>query len=456
MLEIYTDQDSSLGLSSEFVSEVRNVIKKGKKDRLHALIGELHEADVADLLEQIEAEERAALVALWGLDFDFDVIAELDEKIRDEVVALLHPQKIASSVGDLESDAIVDIVEDLEPERKGRVIEALKEPDRAAVQMAFSYPEDTAGRLMHRRMVMVPEDWQVGQTIDHIRRSENLPGDFYHVIVVNPAMVPVGQAALGRLLASHRDVKINSILDENFRTIPDNQDQHDVAYSFNQYHLISAPVTNSHGKLVGVITIDDAMSVLDEEAEEDLLRLGGVSDESLTDRVWGIATQRFPWLIVNLVTAILGSIVIFRFSETIEAIVALAVLMPIVVSMGGNAGTQSLTVAVRGIATKDITDSNSLRVIRREGLVGIINGLIFAVIIGVVGFVWYGSQLLGVILAVAMIITMLVAGLSGILVPLGLKKANIDPAIASSVFVTTLTDVVGFLAFLGLAAVVLL
>jgi len=456
MVEKSTEQNSAQGLSSEFVSTVINAIEYGKKDQFLELIGDLHEADVADLIEQITPEQRAALISIWGQNFDFDVVGELDEKIRDEVVALIPPNKIVSSVGEMESDEIVDIVEDLEPEQKNRIINALPEPDQAAVEMAFRYPEDTAGRIMQRRMVMAPEGARVGQTIDQLRQNHNLPDDFYHIIIVNPVMKPIGQVPLGRLMASQRDVELSMIADEDFRTIPDHQDQHDVAYAFNQYHLISAPVTNSSGQLVGVITIDDAMNVLDEEAEEDLLRLGGVSDESLTDRVWGITKQRFPWLIVNLFTAILASIVIYHFSSTIEAIVALAVLMPIVASMGGNAGTQSLTVAVRAIATKDLTDSNSWRVIKREGLVGLINGLIFALIIGSVGYFWYGYQALGVVLGAAMIITMLVAGLSGILIPLGLKKVKVDPAVASSVFVTTLTDVVGFLAFLGLAAVILL
>jgi len=456
MVEKSTEQNSAQGLSSEFVSTVINAIEYGKKDQFLELIGDLHEADVADLIEQITPEQRAALISIWGQNCDFDVVGELDEKIRDEVVALIPPNKIVSSVGEMESDEIVDIVEDLEPEQKNRIINALPEPDQAAVEMAFRYPEDTAGRIMQRRMVMAPEGARVGQTIDQLRQNHNLPDDFYHIIIVNPVMKPIGQVPLGRLMASQRDVELSMIADEDFRTIPDHQDQHDVAYAFNQYHLISAPVTNSSGQLVGVITIDDAMNVLDEEAEEDLLRLGGVSDESLTDRVWGITKQRFPWLIVNLFTAILASIVIYHFSSTIEAIVALAVLMPIVASMGGNAGTQSLTVAVRAIATKDLTDSNSWRVIKREGLVGLINGLIFALIIGSVGYFWYGYQALGVVLGAAMIITMLVAGLSGILIPLGLKKVKVDPAVASSVFVTTLTDVVGFLAFLGLAAVILL
>ena len=376
MVEKSTEQNSAQGLSSEFVSTVINAIEYGKKDQFLELIGELHEADVADLIEQITPEQRAALISIWGQNFDFDVVGELDEKIRDEVVALIPPNKIVSSVGEMESDEIVDIVEDLEPEQKNRIINALPEPDQAAVEMAFRYPEDTAGRIMQRRMVMAPEGARVGQTIDQLRQNHNLPDDFYHIIIVNPVMKPIGQVPLGRLMASQRDVELSMIADEDFQTIPDHQDQHDVAYAFNQYHLISAPVTNSSGQLVGVITIDDAMNVLDEEAEEDLLRLGGVSDESLTDRVWGITKQRFPWLIVNLFTAILASIVIYHFSSTIEAIVALAVLMPIVASMGGNAGTQSLTVAVRAIATKDLTDSNSWRVIKREGLVGLINGLI--------------------------------------------------------------------------------
>ena len=456
MEENNTNQETSYELTSDLAEAVLGAIEAGDRTLLQGLFEDIHEADIADLLEQFDTDTRVALVTLWGSDFDLEVLSEVEEKIRDEIVSLLHPNQIASSVGDLETDDIVDIVEDLEEKQQGMFLGALEETDLAAVQMSLNFPEDTAGRLMQRNFVMLPEGWNVGQAIDKIRSSENLPEEFYHILVVSPKIVPLYQVSLGRLMASNRNVELKTIADDDFRTFPVLEDQHDVAYAFNQYHIISAPAVDENGRVVGVITIDDAMAVLDEEAEEDLMRLAGVGDESLTDRVFGITRQRFPWLLINLLTAILASLVISQFTETIEAIVALAVLMPIVASMGGNAGTQSLTVAVRALATKDLTGLNSGRVIKREFWVGLINGIIFAAIIGGVGILWFGDSNLGIVLGLAMIVNMVVAGLSGILIPVALEKAAIDPAIASSVFVTTVTDVIGFLAFLGLAAAVLI
>ena len=456
MEENNTSQETSYELTSDLAESVLAAIETGDRTRLKKLFEDIHEADIADLLEQFDTETRESLVTLWGADFDLEVLSEVEEKIRDEIVSLLHPKQIASSVGDLESDDIVDIVEDLEEKQQGIFLGALEKSDLVAVQMSLNYPEDTAGRLMQRKFVMLPEGWNVGQAIDKIRSSEDLPEEFYHILVVSPKIVPLYQVSLGRLMASNRSVELEAIADDDFRTFPVLEDQHDVAYAFNQYHIISAPVVDENGRVVGVITIDDAMAVLDEEAEEDLMRLAGVGDESLTDRVFGITRQRFPWLLINLGTAILASLVISQFTDTIEAIVALAVLMPIVASMGGNAGTQSLTVAVRALATKDLTGLNSVRVIKREIWVGLINGIIFAVIIGGVGFLWFGDSNLGIVLGLAMIVNMVVAGLSGILIPVALEKVKIDPAVASSVFVTTVTDVIGFFAFLGLAAAVLL
>ncbi|MCB1367300.1 MAG: magnesium transporter, partial [Rhodobacteraceae bacterium] len=337
------------------------------------------------------------------------------------------------------------------------VLDALEDADRVAVEQALTYPEYTAGRLMQRELVMAPPHWNVGQAIDYLREQTDLPEQFYHVMIVDPLMHPVGQVPLGTLLASRRAVALAAIMEDDFRTIPVLQDEEDVAYAFNQYHMVSAPVVDTSGRLVGVITIDDAMSLLGESADEDIKRLAGVSDEeSLTDRVIATTRQRFPWLAVNLVTAILASLVIAQFEATIHAIVALAVLMPIIASMGGNAGTQTLTVTVRAIATKDLTRANVWRVIRREALVGLANGFIFAVMIAVVGIIWFGSPMLAVVLALAMVANHIVAGLAGVLIPIGLEKLGVDPALASGAFVTTVTDIVGFFAFLGLAAIMLL
>ena len=374
------------------------------------------------------------------------------------MIALLTPQVLTQAVRELDSDDVVDLIEDLEDAQQEVILGALEDSERAAVQQSLSYPEYSAGRLMQREVVMAPEHWTVGEAIDHLRNTaeEDLPDQFYHIIMVDPRLHPVGNITLGKLMRSKRITPLRDLLEETFQVIPVMRDEGDVAYAFNQYHLISAPVVDDEGRLIGVITIDDAMAVLDEEHEEDILRLAGVGEGSLSDRVIETTKQRLPWLAVNLVTAIAASMVISQFEAAITQIVALAVLMPIVASMGGNAGTQSLTVAVRAIATKDLTGSNVWRVIRREVLVGLVNGTIFAVVMGIVGIVWFGSPELGYVIAAAMIVNMVVAGLAGTGIPIVLERIGVDPALASGAFVTTVTDVVGFFAFLGLAAVVLL
>jgi magnesium transporter len=365
---------------------------------------------------------------------------------------------LADAVRDLDSDDVVDLVEDLEDAQIEAILDVLDPSDRVAVEQALAYPEESAGRLMQREVVHAPEHWTVGDMIDHLRRDKaNLPEQFYHVVLTDPRLKPVGYVTLGRLLSAPRNTALQTITEDSFRTIPATQHEDDVAYAFNQYHLISAPVVDGDGRLVGVITIDDAMTVLDQAAGEDLLKLAGVGEESsLSDRVLETTRQRFPWLMVNLITAIVASGVIAQFEQALAQIVALAVLMPIVASMGGNAGTQSLTVAVRALATRDLTRSNLLRVVWREGVVGLINGVAFAVVMGLVGFLWFSSPALGAVIAAAMVINLLVAGLAGIVIPVLLDRLKIDPALASGAFVTTVTDVVGFLAFLGLATLVLL
>ncbi|MBF9035665.1 magnesium transporter [Rhodobacterales bacterium HKCCE2091] len=437
---------------------LRAAIEAGDVDAVDAVMEPLHPADIADLLEQLSGPMRERLLSIWSRGIDGDVLSELDWGLREEVIALLPGDVLADAVRELDSDDVVDLVEDLEDDQQAAILDVLDDADRAAVEQALSYPEESAGRLMQREVVRAPDFWTVGDMIDHLRaEKKNLPEQFYHIILVDPRMKPVGYVTLGKLLASKRKTKLSEITEDSFRTIPATQPERDVAYAFNQYHLISAPVVDDDGRLVGIITIDDAMIVLDEEAEEDLLLLAGVSEESsISDRVLETTRQRMPWLGVNLVTSILASLVIAQFEEAIATVVALAVLMPIVASMGGNAGTQSLTVAVRAIATKDLTRSNLFRVVWREGAVGLINGLVFAVVMSIVGIIWFGSPALGVVIAVAMVINLLVAGLAGVLVPVVLDRVGVDPALASGAFVTTVTDVVGFFAFLGLAVVVLL
>lgn len=450
------NDDNSYELDRQAVGRIIMAVDNADRPMLLAEMEPLHAADIADLLEQISAFDRRRLLELFGQEFDGDILSELDDSIREEIISILHPEVLADAVRELDSDDVVDLVEDLEDEQQSAILEVLEDSDRVAVEQSLTYPEYSAGRLMQREVVMAPEHWNVGEAIDYLRDQDDLPEQFYHIVLVDPRLKPAGNVTLGKLMASRREVMLQSIVEETFHTIPVTQDEEDVAYAFNQYHLISAPVVDENDRLVGVITIDDAMVVLDDEHEEDIMRLAGVGEGSLSDRVLETTKQRFPWLAVNLVTAILASLVIAQFEATITQFVALAVLMPIVASMGGNAGTQSLTVAVRAIATKDLTGANVWRVIRREVLVGLVNGIIFAVVMGIVGTLWFGGPALGYVIAAAMVINLVVAGLAGTVIPVVLERFGIDPALASGAFVTTVTDVVGFFAFLGLAAMVLL
>ena len=450
------DEEDAYALDDQAVARIMYDVDAGDQDKLKADLASFHAADIADLLEQITAFDRRRLILLLGEEFDGDILSELDEGLREEVLGLLQPDVLADTLRELDSDDVVDLLEDLGDEQQEVILDALEDSDRIAAETALSYPEDSAGRMMQREVVMAPEHWNVGEAIDYLRDQDDLPEQFYHITLVDPRLRPVANVTLGKLMGSRREVLLSSITEDTFHVIPVTQDEGDVAYAFNQYHLISAPVVDEDERLVGMITIDDAMVVLDEEHEEDILRLAGVSEGSLADRVIDTTKRRFPWLAVNLATAILASLVIAQFEAALTQIVALAVLMPIVASMGGNAGTQSLTVAVRAIATKDLTGRNVWRFIRREVLVGLINGVIFAVVMGVLGVLWFGGPELGYVIAMAMVINLVAAGLAGTAIPVLLEKAGVDPALASGAFVTTVTDVVGFFAFLGLAVVIML
>ncbi len=439
------------------VEAILEAVEAGDAPRLTALLEPLHAADVADLLEQIGPVDRNALLALWSGGFDGDVLSELDDAIREDVIEALPAQIVADAMRDLESDDVVDILEDLEAPAQGKILQALELADRMAVQQALAYPEYSAGRLMQREVVVAPEGWTVGEAIDHLRSAEHLPDQFYHVILVDGLMRPQAYVTLGRLLSSRRDVRLVDILEDSFRTVQATDPEADVAYIFNQYHLISCPVVDAGGRLVGVITIDDAMNVLDEEHEEDMLRLAGVGDEaSLSDGAFATVRQRLPWLVVNLFTASLSALVITQFQGTIAALVALAALMPIVASTGGIAGTQTLAVAVRALATRDLTRANARRVVLRELGAGVLNGLGLALILGFAAWGIFGDLKLGLVLGMAMIVNQIVAALGGVMVPLTLERLGLDPALASGTFVTTLTDVMGFFVFLGLATLVLI
>ncbi len=444
-------------LDDRRIEAVLEAVAAGDAARVEELLDPLHPADVADLLEQIAPADRASLLALWHGGIDGEILSEIDESIRDEVVEALRPAQLVEAVRDLETDDVVDLLEDLEGAQAEAVLDALEDADRAAVEAAMAFPEYTAGRLMQRETVVAPQHWTVGEAIDFLRGADHLPDQFYHVILVDPRMTPVAHVTLGRLLSSRRDIRLADITEDGFRTVAATESETDVAYMFNQYHLISCPVVDAGGRLVGVITIDDAMVVLDEEHEEDMLRLAGVDEESsIVDGVWDTVKARLPWLAISLGTANIGALVIAQFEATIAAVVVLAALMPIVAAMGGNAATQSLTVAVRALATRDLTGANAWRVVRRELAVGIINGTVFALVMGAGAWVLFGAPLMGAVIGLALIVTLIVAALSGVLVPLLLNRFGFDPALSSGTFVITMTDVMGFFAFLGLATVILL
>ncbi len=443
-------------LDAPRVAAILEAISAQDAARISELLEPLHAADIADVLEQISSAERGALLRLWSGEIDGEILSEIDEAIREEVIDALPDSVVAEAMRELDTDDVVDILEDLDAEGRGKILNALEMVDRVAVEQAMAFPEGSAGRLMQREVVVAPEHWTVGEAIDFLRQAETLPDQFYHVILTDPRMKPTGYVTLGRVLSARRDIRLRDIAEDSFRTIDASDAEGDVAYVFNQYHLISCPVVDANGRLVGVITIDDAMNVLDEEHEEDMLLLAGVGEESsISDGALETAKQRLPWLVVNLFTASLSALVITQFEHTITSVVALAALMPIVASTGGIAGTQSLTVSVRALATRDLTSSNARRVVRRELGAGVLNGLGLALILGCAGGLLFWNVWLGLVLGIAMIVNQIVAALGGVLVPLTLERFGLDPALASGTFVTTLTDVMGFFAFLGLASVML-
>lgn len=461
MADLAPDRDSMdeelMGLDPVRIAAILAAVDARDTKRLSDLMAPLHAADIADLLEQVSPSERRGILQLWSGGIDGEILSEIDDSIREEVIEFLPRDVLSDAVRQLETDDVVDILEDLEQPQQDMILNALEDADRVAVQAAMAYPEGSAGRLMQREVVIAPEHWTVGEAIDFLRTADWLPDQFYHVILIDPRMKPQGYVTLGRLLSSKRDVRLRDIAEDSFRTIGVTEEEAEVAYIFNQYHLISCPVVDADGRLVGVITIDDAMNVLDEEHEEDILRLAGVNDDSnVSDGPFATARRRLPWLVINLFTASLSAMVIAQFEGTIAALVILAALMPIVASTGGIAGTQSLAVSVRALATRDLTAQNARRVVLRELGAGALNGVALAVILGLAGFVIFGDHRLGIVLGLAMICNQVVAALGGVLVPLTLSRMGLDPALASGTFVTTLTDVMGFLAFLGFATVLLL
>lgn len=446
-------RDERGALSAGFIDAVRAALSANDGQGARTQTRHLHAADLADLIEALEPDERVTLIAALGKSFDVEALAELDEGVRDQLMEALPNEVIASAIEKLDTDDAAYVIEDLDPADQEEILAKLPSAERVALDRALEYPEDTAGRLMQTEFVAVPEFWSVGHTIDHLRTGQGLPEDFVDIYIVDPLMHLKGIVPASRVLRHRPDRKIAEIMRDPDTTFRVTDDSDDISFKFKQYNLIAAPVTDENGRLVGMLTIDDVVDVIEEEAEEDILHLGGVdAEETISDTVWKTTRSRFTWLLLNCGTAVLASWVISWFDATIHQMVALAVLMPIVSSLGGNAATQTMTVAVRALATRNLSSINALKVILRECAVGLINGLIFACIIGLFSFWWFGSDKLGLVIAAAMIINLIAAALAGILMPLALDRLDIDPAVASGVFVTMVTDVVGFFAFLGLAA----
>ena len=418
-------------------------------------LNDLHPADIADMVEALPRDLAQRLFDEVGGDLQAELWPELDPAVREDLIDVLPSAELADVIGELETDDAIEVLEDLDKVQQDEILAQMPAADRWAVKDALRYPEYSAGRLMAREVVALPKDWTVGHAIDFMRISDDLPDSFYEVFLIDAAHRPVGQLALSKVLRTKRRIKLEDLIADELTLVSPNMDQEELAHQFRQYGLVSAPIVEDEsGRLIGVVTVDDVVHVIDEEAEDDLMKLVGMTsgERDIQRSVAKTARNRFIWLLVNMGTAVVASAVIALFQGTIEQIVALAILMPIVASMGGNAGTQSLAVAIRALAMKDLRSQSAFSFVRRELLVGLLNGLGFAVIAGVMAAVWFQDVTLGVIIAVAMLVNLVVAGLSGALVPLALNRFGIDPANASSVFLTTITDVVGFFAFLGLAA----
>ena len=443
------------GLTDDLVRAAHDAIKVRDRAGLRALVAPLHAADLADLVQALSGHDREFLEDYLGGEWDPEVFVHLDEAVRDDLIEELGPAALARMVTGLESDDALELIEELDGADRQALLDRVPDGDRALYEAALGYPEDSAGRLMRREFAAVPAGWNVGQTIDYLRSDAQLPDAFYGLFVIGPDHHPLGVVMSSTLLRRQRIVPVVDIMDAAIKPIPAVTDQEEVAFLFRQYALVEAPVVDESGRLVGVITVDDVVDVIDEEHEEDILKLGGVQSDDLYEAVAETTRLRGSWLLANLATAIMASAVIGFFQAEIEKVVALAVLMPIVASMGGNAGTQTLTVAVRALAMKELTASNAARILGKEALVGGINGMVFAVLVGVVAYVWFSSLEIGLVIGAAMIINMIVASLAGLLIPLGLDRAGVDPALGSSVILTTVTDVVGFFCFLGLAVLIL-
>jgi magnesium transporter len=446
-----TRLDEDDRLKPEFVRAVMGRVEAGDAAGARGLVEPLHPADVADLFELVDPDERHALATAIGDILDGDVIAEMNDHVREDLIDDLDARQVADFAEDMETDDAVAMIEDMEEDEQRAVLRELDPDDRAAIEEALSFPEDSAGRLMQRELIAVPEHWTVGQVIDYLRAGDDLTTEFWEIFVVDPQHHPIGTCMLSWVLRARRDTQVADIMKREQTLIPVDMDQEEVALRFQKYALISAAVIDRAGRLVGMITVDDIVHIIQEEASEDILRLSGAGEDDINEPLFATVRRRLTWLVVNLGTAILAASVVGLFQGEISRLVALAVLMPIVAGMGGNAGTQTMAVTVRALATNQLTSSNTRRMIVRELRIAISNGLALGTLIGVGVWIAFGRGDLGLVIAMAMLINNLVAGLSGILIPVALDKANVDPAVSSAVFVTMMTDVMGFFSFLGLA-----
>lgn len=451
------DADAVYERESQLLEAVRRALAENDVERVETIAESEHAADIAHLLEQLNGDERRLFIEITRHVLDPEMLAHLDETVREEVLEYLTPHEVAQAVVELDSDDAVDILEDLDEEQKRQILERIPPEERALIEEGLTFPEESAGRLMQRELVAVPSYWTVGETIDFLRAARDLPDDFYDLFLVDPAHKPMGAVPLSRVIRNRRNVKLADIMETDLRTIPAEMDQEAVAHLFRSYSLVSAPVVDDAGRLLGVITVDDVVHVIDEEAEEDMMSLAGVGDTDFHASALETAWRRLRWLVVTLVNTLIAATVISQFDATIEQIVALAILMPIVAAMGGNAGMQVVTVTVRALATRDLNPrGNVWRAVLKEMAVAAMNAPVFALIMGTIAALWFHSLALGAVLGAAMIFNMLWAGLAGTLIPLTLNRLGMDPAISAGPFLTTTTDVLGFFSFLGLATLFLL
>ena len=450
-------EELSFTLSDQDIRGISEAVHAQDSDTVHSILNDLSAPDTAELIAKVKEEDREELIAMYGDALDPLVFSEMNPELSRACLSNMPTHQIADIVTALESDDALDLIEPLDVRQQKDIIRKLSSKTRVALEEGLSYPEESAGRLMQREIVAVPHFWTAGKAIDYIRAAtEDLPDEFFDIFIIDPSYHVKGQIPLNKLVRSERKIKLEDIMTKSIQPVPATMDQEEVAHLFRRENALSAPVVDEDGRLLGVVTIDDVVDVIDEEAQEDILRMAGVGNDDLYRAILSTTGTRFRWLFVNLLTAVLASLVISLFDTTIQELVALAVLMPIVASMGGNAGTQALTVAVRALATKELSETNTWRIIGKETLVGSLNGAAFALITGILAALWFTNPMLGIVIAAAMLINLIVAGFFGASIPILLDRYGSDPAVASTVFLTTVTDVIGFFAFLGLAALFIL